>query len=414
MLNGDMSFLEGYMWETKNPDHDNYFNGMTGLTYAQMASRNGGVSIKKENTAWWFGNPEIYDNFRDALGSGFSWVTTDEGGASIHGKYSFPGSDTALAGQDYPFPTVLTQKTDTGTVDLHYGTWPKVGLYWSQRIAALDLIETYDAETGKSVLPLKLLLENVSGVPETAEPKFTYTTEGIVEATATRLDSGGFDVDIVGLQVGTTEVIAALGQYTARMTVTVTADLIVKAEPSIIEEYAGETTDVTLTATDRSGKDVPDVRWSIVNSNRDAASYTEPAEKAVGGTAETKTVMSTTVTNLNAGEASLQITALWKPNAGSEYRGSTVLTVTTLESSVLGVASDRSYYEGMLKQDLTGWTGREPAAKTYDTDAPSCGSTLFLYSCGTGADLSRFKVTSVKAGETEALNGTGDLTAAVG
>ena len=414
MLNGDMSFLEGYMWENRNPDHDNYFNGMTGLTYAQMASRNGGASIKKENTAWWFGDSKIYDNFRDALGSGFGWVTVDEGGASIHGKYSFPGSDTALAGQDYPFPTVLTQKTDAGTVDLHYGTWPKVGLYWSQGIAALDLIETYDAETGKSVLPLKLLLENVSGVPETAEPKFTYTTEGIVEATAARLDSGGFDVDIVGLQVGTTEVIAALGQYTARMTITVTADLIVKAEPSIIEKYAGETTDVTLTATDRSGKDVPNVRWSIVNSNRDAASYTEPEEKVVGGTAETKTVMSTTVTNLNGGETNLQITAIWKPN--TEYRGSTVLTVTTLASNVIGVSSNGSYYEGVLKQDLTGWeAGKEPAAKTYDSDAPSCGdSTLFLYFRGAEMDPNDFRVTSIEAGTVNALDGAGDFTAVVG
>ena len=197
------------------------------------------------------------------------------------------------------------------------------------------------------------------------------------------------------------------------MTVTVTADLIVKAEPSIIEKCAGETTDVTFTATDRNGKSVPNVQWSIVNSNSDAASYTEPAEKAAGGTAETKTVMSTTVTNLNAGETNLQITAIWKPN--TEYRGSTVLTVTTLASNVIGVSSNGSCYEGMLDQTLADWeAGKEPAAKTYDSDTPTCGSKLFLYTRGEEIDLSGFAVKSIEAGTTDALSGTGDYTAVVG
>ena len=408
MLSGDMSYARVCFWGDWKTGIS--LSGLTSLTYAQMASRSGGVTIKPENG----GANKTYTNFKDALGLGFDWVTVDEGGASIHGKYSFPGSDTALAGQDYPFPTVLTQQTDTGTVNLHYGTWPKVGLYWSQGIATLDLIETYDAETGRSVLPLKLLLENVDDVSATAEPTFECSTENIVKATATRLDDGSFDVALEGLQVGATEVTAALGQYTARMTVTVTADLIVKAEPSIIEKYAGETTDVTLTATDRSGKDVPNVTWKIVNSNSDAASYTQPAEKVTGGTAETKTVMSTTVTNLDEGETNLQITAIWKPN--TEYRGSTVLTVTTLASNVIGVSSNGSYYEGMLDQTLIGWeTGKEPAAKTYDSDAPSCGdNTLFLYFRGAEMDPSGFTVKSIEVGTTDALSGTGDYTAVVG
>lgn len=180
MFNGSVSYSGSCMWGSS--DSRISLSGLTSLTYTQMASRNGGAEINKMNS----GDTQTYTDFRSALGSGFDWVTVGEGGASIHGKYSFPGSDTALAGQDYPFPTVLTQDSESfGEVNLHYSTWPKVGLYWSRGIAELDVIANYDAETGKSVLPLKLLLENVDSVSATAEPAFKYSTEDIVKATAT-------------------------------------------------------------------------------------------------------------------------------------------------------------------------------------------------------------------------------------
>ena len=61
----------------------------------------------------------------------FSTVTITEQGQNIDGKYSFPGNDTALQGLNYPFPTVLTQTDIFGsTVNLHYGRWPRIGLFW--------------------------------------------------------------------------------------------------------------------------------------------------------------------------------------------------------------------------------------------------------------------------------------------
>lgn len=404
MLSGDMSYARVCFWGDWKTGVS--LSGLTSLTYAQMASRDVGVTITPANG----GVNYSYSNFKDALGSGFHWVTTDEDGASIHGKYSFPGSDAALLGQNYPFPTVLTQKSDFGTVYLHYGSWPKVGLYWSEGIASLDLIADYDRNSGTSYLPLELLIENVDG-GLSGEPVFSYTTGGIVEATATRNAQGNFDVKLKGLNLGATEVTATLGGYTARMTVTVTADLIVTAEPGVIEKYAGEETLVMLSAKDQKGNEVPDVSWDIISSESGIASFTRPVTAAAGTTSAT----TTTVKNLDEGETNLMIYAIWKLD-GKEYRGSTVLAVTTLKSNILGVASGGSYYEGMLNQTLTGWAeDKQPRIVEYGTDAPGCeGSTLFLYSRGAGIDLNSFTVKSIAAGTTDALSGTGDYTAVPG
>lgn len=104
-------------------------------------SQRTGANIVTQNT----GTAQRYDSFAAALGSSFAWVTTKENGAEVHGKYSFPGSDEALQGQDFPFPTVLVQDNVFGRARLHYGWWPSSGLYWSKGLLTLDMITDYDA-----------------------------------------------------------------------------------------------------------------------------------------------------------------------------------------------------------------------------------------------------------------------------
>ena len=84
------------------------------------------------------------------LGINDTVTTSDpDTGAPIPGKYSYPGTDADLRNLklNYPFPTVLTQTTlDGAPVNVHYGAWPKLGLYWSQESGTIDLLADRVAE----------------------------------------------------------------------------------------------------------------------------------------------------------------------------------------------------------------------------------------------------------------------------
>lgn len=106
MLYGDMTHMGTHIGgEVKAITRD----GLTGLTYAQMSEQTGRAGlIKTENNAdWWL--PSSYKTFKDALNQNvqngpFDWVSVEENNASIHGKYSFPGSDSELRGPGLPLP----------------------------------------------------------------------------------------------------------------------------------------------------------------------------------------------------------------------------------------------------------------------------------------------------------------------
>lgn len=77
----------------------------------------------------------------------FGWVTVEEAQAEVHGKYSFPGKNIAvLDGQDYPFPTVLTQAsehTDSGRRTCTTATGRCVGPVWEKSSVTIDRITDY-------------------------------------------------------------------------------------------------------------------------------------------------------------------------------------------------------------------------------------------------------------------------------
>lgn len=82
-----------------------------------------------------------------AIRGTFAKVTTEENDQDVDGKYSFPGNRTDLEGENYPFPTILTQKTKRGTsVNVHYGAWPLEGIFWRESRATMDVFEDMDLE----------------------------------------------------------------------------------------------------------------------------------------------------------------------------------------------------------------------------------------------------------------------------
>ena len=91
-----------------------------------------------------------YQQMKESMGAWLGiteTVTTEDPdtGAPIPGKYSYPGTDADLRNLklNYPFPTVLTQPTlydENVKINVHYGAWPKLGLYWAQESGTIDLL----------------------------------------------------------------------------------------------------------------------------------------------------------------------------------------------------------------------------------------------------------------------------------
>ena len=87
----------------------------------------------------------LFEKLSDA---GFTAVTSQENGQSVDGKYTFPGNNTSLDGENYPLPTILTQTTSGGTVRVHYGEWPNNGIYWERSRASMDIFESLLLDDG--------------------------------------------------------------------------------------------------------------------------------------------------------------------------------------------------------------------------------------------------------------------------
>ena len=404
MLNGDLSYLGDFIGNAAQTSYT--INGLTGLSYEQMARRLTGANITTTNNT---GAARTYENFKDALGSAFSWVTLEEMGASIHGKYSFPGDTASLKGQDYPFPTILTQTNAFGEeVDLHYGRWPQVGLYWSEGIVNMDLITDYDGEKAISAVTRKLNAVNI-GADITKEPTFSYSKDNIVRASLVNTLTDGYTILLEGLEPGSVEVVATLGDYTARMMVNVTAAVNITAAPSMVSQFVGETTPVLLTARNKTGAELTDVKWQVASSDDKVAAVTLSGSVAqVEGRGE--------------GAASLRVTAAYTLPNGKTYQGEMILTAATRQQGVLGIADARGdapvIVQGTVDRDLTGWE-TEPAAVSADTAIPSCPGQTYLYSSGTDMELNYFTVTEVSivnatGGKSDALADGGRYRAWVG
>lgn len=295
MLRGDLRDMASVMWG--NGKDNIYSIGLTECSYTEMST----------------------ENFQTKLGNGFGWVTNVENGSTIHGKYSFPGSDAALQEQDYPFPTVLRGTDSTGApVNLHYGAWPKVGMLWNEGIVSLDLIADYVPSSG-ATKELELNLLNVpEGTVSTALPTFTCSPEGVVTATAVRIETGDhagdFAVKLKGEGTGAAEVTAKYGDYTARLMVTVTADLKVDLKKESVDLNVGKDETVQLKAVDKKNQ-AHTATWTVTSDDPAVAEVTGPADGQI------------TVTGVTAGETQLRITATCTVG-GKNYTATAILPVT--------------------------------------------------------------------------------------
>lgn len=370
MLRGKLSYLSKYTWNTGSSPYT--INGLTALSYEQMSGR---ADIDgKRFTALLNGGSDD---------GSFHWVTTEENGQSAHGKYSFPGSAAALRGQDYPFPTVLTQ----GTACLHYGEWPSRGLYWSSGILSLDRITTPS---------VTLSLHFTQDTDADAVPVITCSREGIVDVSVPQAQTPPADVrhsyavTLTGLSVGSTEVFATLGGYTARLLVSVTSTLDISVDGLPGDDFfVGDTCNLTLTARDSRGSAL-DVEWTVTPQHGNSVlTASVPVTKA-------DRTASVTLTAAGEGEDRTMVTATYTAPGGETFTSQLPLIIPVRMQGVLGIANVSSPETPAYKQGIMTRAGDAFLADTSDplyngapyTDTPAyAGAPLYLYGQGSAADL---------------------------
>ena len=367
MLRGKLNYLSKYTWNTGSSTYT--INGLTALTYDQMSARTSA------------GGKTFTEMLNGAGGTSYHWVTTEENGQAAHGKYSFPGSAAALRGQDYPFPTVLTQ----GTACLHYGEWPSRGLYWSSGILSLDRITTPSAT---------LSLHFTQDIGTDATPAITCSRAGIVEVSQPQAQTPPTDVrhsytvTLTGLSVGSTEVFATLGDYTARLLVSVTSTLDISVDGLPGDDFfVGDTATLTLSASDSKGSTLSGVKWRVIpsaGSNYITASAATDDQKV-------------TLTAAGEGEDRTLVTATY--TAGGEiFTSQLPLIIPVRMQGVLGIANVSSPETPAYKQGIMTRAGdafladTDASAPPYNgapyTDTPAyTGAPLYLYGQGSAADL---------------------------
>ena len=119
-------------------------------------------------------------DMKEWLGAAFGEVsTTDtETGAYVAGKYSYPGTDADLKylNLPYPFPTVLKQGD---IINVHYGAWPKHGLYWEGETGTIDLMVDRQAVTQTAADPAGETLSDT--VPEQTDASAEAAQDGATQ-----------------------------------------------------------------------------------------------------------------------------------------------------------------------------------------------------------------------------------------
>ena len=329
MLQGDLSYLSKYIGGRNH--RPSYSIDLTKLSYEQMAGRKDVTKNGQDK-----GILELLNQNGDSV---FGWVTVEEAQAEVHGKYSFPGKNIAvLDGQDYPFPTVLTQAsehTDSGRANLHYGDWPLVGPAWEKSSVTIDRITDYDAGIGSAVITAVLKLENMEdGKLDGLTPEsFRSTNESIARVTGFEpLDAKTCRVTLEGLANGSVEITAALDGHVARLMVSVTAELTIRMSDEIerakqITVNEAATVPLGLAALDRGGKALTkDLSWTVANAETGAAQIVW------------KNGVPQSVRGIGAGETTLLITANYRINATETVTVSRIVPVTVLAKAADGTA----------------------------------------------------------------------------
>ena len=336
----------------------------------------GDENISNNNTIDSRSYSELSDAGMNALlGEKFKPVTTiDESGVSIDGKYSFSAGNSSLSGKNYPFPTVITQKDNDTTVNVHYGSWPLESAYFVNGSDTIDIFDDMDLDT---YAYKEFVLMKGTSYSDLIDLKFevkdtTYAELVKIDGTNNfTIDSdGNYHIKVKALKAGSTDIEAKWKdeknvEFTTDFNLVITANLEVEANPNTIYINKGKADAYLLGyAVDRNYIDVKSTVKKV--SYSDKVSWNFVSSK-VGTDVEENDALDI---NKIANEITIKsngYNAYVVVSASYDYHGEnyTVNTnVNVLNSYTFGLHGDNEYEELYIKED-----------GTYELSNPSYGST---------------------------------------
>jgi len=209
----------------------------------------------------------------------FATVTTKTAdGNKINGKYSFT-SDPALIGENYPFPTILTQK-DKGSreVNVHYGAWPIEGLSREHGSIPVDIDLFADYAGGSASKTEEIYLSSMVKTGGTLKCEVLDENGNSLSADVeAKIDADAFknqrktSLTLTGKQAGSAKVKVIYTvdnkEYTTFVDVQITAELQVLPEKRPISMFTDETASVVLNVKNKNGKPIDSSLLSEIELN---------------------------------------------------------------------------------------------------------------------------------------------------
>ena len=255
-------------------------------------------------------------------------TTTENGGVDIKGKYSFPGSDKELQGENYPFPTIITQSnpfydedmagtTESPTVNVHYGEWPKSnGLFIDKASDSIDLLTS---ASGITEVNIKYYVDgNPVSMDAGTQPGISYslgTTSDIINCTLThKTDENGIGYYTLaaealreGYETITLSYTADGKEYKNAVDISVNAEYVIVITPRVStnsEIYVGKSVDYILEAYNSSGN-----KLSLTAANWTADVTDEESEEFIncGKPKDVDGEVVITVTGVSEGTAYISV-----------------------------------------------------------------------------------------------------------
>ena len=198
-----------------------------------------------------------------------------------------------------------------------------------------------------------------------------------------------YAVTLTGLSVGSTEVFATLGGYTARLLVSVTSTLDISVDGLPGDDFfVGDTCNLTLTARDSLGNAL-DVKWTVTPQHGNSVLTASAPAVDAGGTA------SVTLTATGEGEDRTMVTATYTAG-GESFTSELPLVLPVRMQGVLGIANTSvpetpAYTQGIMTRAGDAFLA-DTSAPLYNgapyTAAPAyTGAPVYLYGQGSAADL---------------------------